>query len=295
MLFKKRAVATLLTFALVWSPLLAQHSQAPSTPLLYTLVPAAQSSSSTDDAISETSYDPKVRQRGVRNALKRKVTRERPSMRPFTKIAIGFKADTLGAGVEFATPFWRHLNFRAGINVFDYAYPFNVDGVNYNTGFHLKSAQASIDWFPGHTGFHISPGLIYMKNKFGGSASVPMGANFTLGDQAFTNSIDDPANGTATLVTPRKLAPALTLGWGNLLPRSGRHFSVPFEIGAAYSGQSRVDVKLHGTACTPDGCFDLATEPGTLKNLADELKPINDNLAKYPIYPIISIGFGYRF
>lgn len=295
MLSKKRAIATILPLALLCAPLLAQRSQSPASLFDYTVASSSQSSSSSSGKLSETSYDPKVRLEVAKNTPQLKLQKERPSMRPFTKIAIGFKADTLGTGVEFATPLWRHFNLRAGINVFDYAYPFNADGVNYNTSFHLKSAQASLDWYPGHGGFHISPGVIYMKNKFGGTASVPVGANFTLGDQAFTNSIDDPVYGTASVFIPRNLAPALTIGWGNLLPRSGRHFSIPFEIGAAYTGQSRVDVKLHGTACTPDGCFDLATEPGTLQNLADELKPINDGLANYPIYPIFSIGIGYRF
>jgi len=40
----------------------------------------------------------------------------------------------------------------------------------------------------------------------------------------------------------------LLLGIGNLVPRS-KHFSVSFEIGAAYQGPPRVTLNLSGSAC----------------------------------------------
>lgn len=223
------------------------------------------------------------------------VTKERLSSRPFSSFAIGVKADTLGAGIEIATPLSRGFNLRSGANFIAYGYPFDIKGVNYNAELDFRSGQVSLDWFPWHKGFHISPGVLYFKNSISAVATVAPGQPFQLNDQDFINSIDDPVHGTATVIIPHKFAPMLTLGFGNLLPRSGRHISVPFEIGVAYVGQIRANVALSGTACTTDGCVDMATDPSTQNDLREELSSVNDNLSRFPIYPIVSLGFAYRF
>jgi hypothetical protein len=215
--------------------------------------------------------------------------------RPFHSIAVGIKADTLGAGIELATPLARHFNLRSGINAFAFNYPFIIDGVNYDAKLHLKSSQTSVDWFPWRGGFHISPGILYFNNSFSAPSSVPAGQYFELGDQGFINSVDDPVAGTATLVFPRKVAPLLTLGFGNLIPRSGRHFSVPFEIGAAFTGAAQINVTLNGTACTSDGCFAFADNADAQSSLKQEVQKFNNDLAKVPVYPILSLGFAYSF
>jgi hypothetical protein len=139
-------------------------------------------------------------------------------IRPFRSLAIGFKADTLGLGVEFATPMAYRINLRSSINFFAFNYPFNIDGVNYNARLHFKSSETTVDWFPrGEGGFHISPGILYVKNTLSAPASVGPGQTFVLGSQAFINSVDDPVNGTSSVVYSRKFAPMLLLGYGNII------------------------------------------------------------------------------
>ena len=219
----------------------------------------------------------------------------KPRFRPFTHYALAVKADSLGLGAELATPLSRSLNLRVGASLANLGYAFNIDGINYNIGAHLKSGTGTIDWFPRHGGFHISPGVLYFESTVGGSANVPAGQYFSLGDSSYLNSIDDPVAGTASLKYARKISPMLLLGFGNLLPRSGRHLSVPLEFGAAYTGLPVIDVKLAGTACTASGCFNAATDPNTQNNLRQELSQINSQLKPYPFYPIISLGLAYRF
>ena len=215
--------------------------------------------------------------------------------RPFTHFGLAAKADSLGVGGELATVLSRSLNLRVGASLANLGYAFALDGINYNTGSHLKSGTGSIDWFPMHGGFHISPGVLYLETSVGGSAGVPAGHYFSLGNTNYVNSIDDPVGGTATLKYDRKISPMLLIGSGNLIPRSGRHLTVPFEIGAAYTGQAVIDIKLAGTACTTGGCFSAATDPQTQSNLHQELTDINSHLKPYPFYPIVSLGLGYRF
>ena len=221
--------------------------------------------------------------------------KEPRKMRPFSTFAIGFKADTLGAGFELATPLSRSFNLRASANVFAFGYPFLLDGIDYNAVLHFRSGQVNLDWFPEHGGFHISPGLLYFNNDLSAIATVPPGQYLELGSQGFTNSVDDPLNGTATVTYPRSIAPTLMLGFSNILPRNGKHFSMPYEFGVAYTGQPRVNIKINGTACTYQGCFNAATNSEMQQSLQQENDKLNKSLKSFPIYPIISLGLAYRF
>ena len=220
---------------------------------------------------------------------------ELPSNRPFRSLAVGFTANTLGAGIEVATRLSRSFNLRSGFNLFSFSYPFNVDGLNYNAQLHFNSSTSTVDWFPGHRSFHISPGILYSRNSLAALASVGPGQSFELGDQAFVNSVNDPVSGTAAVIFPHKIAPMLMMGFGNILPQSGRHFSVPFEIGAAYTGAPTINVNLNGTACTTDGCVSFATNPDAQSSLRQEVSSINETLKRIPVYPIVSLGVAYHF
>ena len=215
--------------------------------------------------------------------------------KPFSKVALGYKASTLGTGLELATPLSRSMNLRIGANIFAFGYAFSIDGVDYNSDLHFRSAQASLDWFPTHSSFHISPGILYGRNSLSALAAVPPGQSFSLGNQPLINSIDDPMGGTASAVFPRNFAPTLMAGFGNMIPRTGNHFSFPLELGVAFTGRPLIDLKLSGTACTPDGCFYSVTDPTTQIGLQKEIVKLNNDVRWFPIYPIVSAGVAYRF
>lgn len=228
----------------------------------------------------------------VNNAAPKK---HAPSYKPFTALAVAFNSGTLGAGVELATPLSRSFNLRVGGDLVSFTYPFSLDGFNYATNLHLHSGRLSLDWFPLHGSFHVSPGIFYANNYGTALASVPPGQTFTLGDQSLINTVDDPIGGTASIGYPRRLAPMLTMGFGNMIPRSGHHLTIPVEFGAAFTGQPHMNVELHGTACTTEGCFDAAIDPTTQQNLKAEIARLNSNLAKLTVYPILTVGLAYRF
>jgi hypothetical protein len=222
------------------------------------------------------------------------VTGPLEEMHPFKTYAVGFKADTLGTGIEIATPLAGSFNLRSSFNYFAFTDPFSIDGVNYNARLHLQSSETVIDWFLGK-GLHISPGFLYVKNSMSAPASVGPGQKFVLGTQTFTNSVDDAVNGTSSVVFPRKFAPLLLIGYGNILPRSGRHLSFPFEMGVAYTGAAVIAVSLNGTACTTEGCVNFATNQQAQTFLKQEVHNLNEDLKRYPVFPIVSIGVAYRF
>jgi hypothetical protein len=188
------------------------------------------------------------------------------------------------------------INLRSSVNFFAFNDPFSIDGVNYNARLHLKSSETTVDWFPhGEGGLHISPGILYVNNTLSAPASVGPGQTFTLGTQTFINSVDDPVNGSSSVVYTRKFAPMLLLGYGNIIPRTGRRLSFPVEFGVAYTGAPQISVALNGTACTTDGCVDFATNSEAQKFLKQEVNTLNEDLKKFPVFPILSVGMAYHF
>lgn len=213
----------------------------------------------------------------------------------FSTIAFSPRSNTLGPGLDIATPLSRSFNLRAGINYMAFGYTFPIDGVNYSSRLHFQSGQMKLDWFPTHRSFHISPGVMYGRNRLSATSWVPAGQFFELGSQGFTNSVDDPLNGLASVALPRNLAPTLTVGFGNMIPRSGRHLSFPTEFGVAYSEAPRINVTLDGTACTSQGCFAFSQNPDAVKSLRAEIQMLNEKMKRLPVYPILSSGIAIRF
>jgi hypothetical protein len=216
-----------------------------------------------------------------------------PDLRPFRSYGARLGAARLGTGIEIATPLAARINLRSGFNFFAFTDPYNMDGVGYDARIHLQSSQTTLDWFMGR--FHISPGFLYFKSGMTAPTSVGPGQRFVLGTQTFLNSVDDPVSGSSSVIYPRKFAPLLLLGYGNLLPRSGEHLSLPIEVGVAYTGAPVINVALNGTACTTDGCVNFSQNADAQKFLKQEINILNEDLKHYPVFPIVSVGLAYRF
>jgi hypothetical protein len=218
------------------------------------------------------------------------------SATPFRRIAIGVKASTLGPGIELAMPVSSKSNVRAGFNVFDFGHTFNSGGIGYNGTLRMRSVETHYDWFPWGHSFHLSPGLmVYNGNKVTANANVPVGQSFTLNNTDYTSAAGDPVNGNGKL-TFNKVAPTFLVGWGNLLPRSGRHISVPFEFGFAYVGTPQTTLNFGGSVCSSGApCGTIASQPAVQTNILGQQQKINNDVSPFRFYPIVSIGFGYKF
>ena len=146
-------------------------------------------------------------------------------------------------------------------------------------------------------GFHLSPGaLIYNQNRVQADALIPGGQSFSLGGTTYRSDPANPVFGGGK-IDFQSVAPTLTIGWGNLLPRSGRHFGVSFDIGAAYQGTPRATLNLAGSACDPTGvnCRAVATDPTIQSNIQSEQGKINNTISPFRFFPVVSLAFGYRF
>jgi hypothetical protein len=214
------------------------------------------------------------------------------------RIGMGVKMSTLGAGIEGAVAVAKRINIRGGYNDFRYEHSLTSSGIHYDGKLALRSATVNADFYVVGP-LHLSPGvLLYNENRVTATASVPSGQTFTLGSVTYLSSQASPANGSASVgFNNNKVAPELLIGLGNLVPRSGRHFAVNFEVGAAYLGSPAAKLNLGGTVCSPSGagCVNAATDPTVQSNVQAQQDKLNHNLRWAKYYPIVSLGLGYRF
>jgi hypothetical protein len=214
------------------------------------------------------------------------------------KFGVGVKASTLGLGIEAATAVTSRSNVRAGFNGFSYSHDVTKDGIHYNSTLTLRSFEVLYDQYV-IGGFHVSPGLlVYNGNHVDATASVPGGSYFTLGGVNFISDRNNPVGGTGRL-NLRKAAPMLLMGFGNLLPRSSRHFAVNLEFGVVFQGSPGAKLNLNGSACSPPPetlCQNIIGSGPTLQSIIQsEQNKINDSLGPFKYYPVVSLGFGYKF
>lgn len=211
-------------------------------------------------------------------------------------VGIGVKMSTLGAGIEGAAQITGRMNVRGGFNEFRYSRDFHKSGISYFGELTLRSVTANLDVYVVGP-LHLSPGLLlYDGNRGSAGATVAGGRTFTLGGVTYLSNPANPVAGNGKLRV-NKVAPEFLIGFGNLVPRSGRHFTVNFEFGAVYQGSPNVKLNLNGSVCTPVGtnCVNPATNPIVLSNINAEESKINHDLSPFKFYPVISLGFGYRF
>jgi hypothetical protein len=216
---------------------------------------------------------------------------------PRGKVGIALKVSSLGAGVETAVPVMGRADIRAGFNLLNYNRALNADGVTYVAKLNFRSSEAYFDWYPMHGSFHLSPGaLFYNGNNVTANALIPGKQTLTFENVSYSSDPKKPLTGTAQIGF-RKIAPAFLVGWGNLLSRTHRRWSIPVEFGVVYQSAPQLALSFTGNACAPDGkhCQPVANNSTYQKDVADEQTKLNREISLFRFYPVISIGFGYKF
>ncbi len=264
--------------------------------------PARESSSVHPEAEAATaSVAPSATDASVR-AVGLPSTAKRLGIKPFSALAVQLKMGLGGVGVDLATPLSSRLNLRLGGSFVSYNPHLAEDGMILTGDIQMRSVTESIDFYPFHGAFRISPGFVfYNGNHIQAFAAVPGSQTFTLNDQNYLSNPADPINGTFDLTFGNRMTPSLTIGFGNMIPRKGGHWSTPFEIGAEYLSKPPVVVlALYGSACQqstdPAYCGSVANDPDTQANVAAEQAQMNASIPRMlRFFPIVSFGVSYRF
>ena len=98
----------------------------------------------------------------------------------------------------------------------------------------------------------------------------------------YESSTSSPVAGTVG-VNFRKVAPMVGFGFGNLVPRGSRHWSITSDFGVAFTGSPNAALNLAGLACpvgTASGpnCLNVATNASVQSNVVAEQANVNSKL-----------------
>jgi hypothetical protein len=230
--------------------------------------------------------------------------------RPLSRLAFGGGISPLGIQLQTAANLTGHLGLRATGNFFNYSTNFTSNGINATAKLNLQSVGASVDVYPFHSGFRLSPGVLFNnQNQLTAVTNVPAGTSFTLNGatyysanaNAVTGATPVAGNGVLSLNTT-KPAFTITAGWGNIARGRG-HWSFPTDVGVAFIGAPSVNVSLTGWACQDQAqtmCTDIADPANPIaqavqSNLNAQVSKWTSDLNPLKTYPILSTGVAYSF
>ncbi|MFY9823484.1 MAG: hypothetical protein WAM82_19035 [Thermoanaerobaculia bacterium] len=206
------------------------------------------------------------------------------------EVAVTAKAGTLGGGVELTVGLSRQLNVRLGGNAFSYTDDHReVSGIFYDATARLRTATALLDFHPGGGGFRLSAGAIYNDTRIDGNSLVPASGFYDIG------GVPVPASQVGTLDGQIKFDPVVPyvgLGWGNAVG-PGRRVRFAADVGAVFQGKGKVTLTPQIPAGSP---LNNPVPRAALQVLIDrEERDIENDVADYTVYPVVSIGVSYRF
>lgn len=210
----------------------------------------------------------------------------------------------MGVNLQAATNLTSHMNLRTTGNFFSYE-DRNIDtnGFTVDGKLNFATVGAQLDYFPfARHGFRISPGmLVNNRNALSAALVAQGGTSFTLNDTTYYSSPSHPVAGIGSLgLHTQNPAPMATLGWGNMIPHNGGHWSFPVEVGAAYTGQPNLNIALtSGQVCAdPQGtvnCQNVVGNASVNQNLQAQIAKYHNDLKPLRFYPIASFGASYSF
>jgi len=213
------------------------------------------------------------------------------------RFGAGVNVSTLGIGIQGATAVTQRSNVRYGFNFYNYERTSHKRGITYDGNLKLRSLEITYDQYL-FSGFHVSPGILaYNGTEIDAVASVPAGQSFSLGGTRFFSGQTNPIGGTAAM-TVRKTAPMVLFGFGNPLPRSGRHLGFNVEAGVVFQGSPITKLNLTGTACLVNpttGCLNAATDPTVQSSIHAEQAKLNSDLQPFQYFPVLSAGLSWKF
>ena len=217
------------------------------------------------------------------------------SVKPFSAVGIGFKIGTGGIGFDVATPLYKRLGLRGGAGFFSYTYNGTINSEPVNASLKLDNAELMLDVFPFNGAFRLSAGTtVYNKTGLNGTLNITGGNATTIGNTTYVSSPTKPIAGNLAAAFGAKAVPRFTLGWGNMVPRSG-HVRFETELGVEVIGSPTVAWTFTGQGCTtncsaasptyvPIAASDVAAQNASLQNDLNDLK----------VFPIFSIGLSYK-
>ncbi|TGG94506.1 MAG: hypothetical protein ERJ67_02545 [Aphanocapsa feldmannii 277cV] len=224
-------------------------------------------------------------------------------------LQLGTHASTLGLGVLGGYDFSKVFSARALVNHYDFDYDLEESDNKYKGDLKLSSFGLLLDARPFRNGWKISGGALINNNDFSASTSGTVGVDIDINGQNYSSDLNGNLDANIDF---DEIAPYLGIGWNSRQGKSGLSFF--WDAGVLFHGAPKLqasgslasndfgyncnfDINENGTATlTGNNCDALQAQYETLKeDLENEHESLQDELDKFKIYPVISLGISYRF
>ena len=200
-----------------------------------------------------------------------------------TDASVAVRVATTGFGAEVAKQLTGHLAARIGGSVYSLSTNKSQSNISYDASLKLHTFSALIDLYPGQRGsFHGTVGIVTNPLTITGTGQSSSG-RFTINGTSYR------ADTVGTLTVEGKFpgaSPYVGLGFGTPASTGGA-LKVLFDLGAVL-GKPTVSLSSSASTCaagTPCGA-DLQAQQATTQH----------DVRKYlKVYPVLSLGLGYRF
>ncbi len=194
-------------------------------------------------------------------------------------IGIAVRAGTIGVGGEVSKLLTSHVGARVGLNF----YTLHKDGQDigdnkFDITAELHAFSALIDLYPGARGsFHLTGGLMTTPAKVSGIGNA---TSYTFNGTSYTAS----QVGTLTVAAQYgSTLPYVGLGFGTAASSHGG-LAFVFDLGVAIGKPA---LTMHGSNAPSGGAVDA--------NIQAEVAKHQTDVNKIPGFPVLAIGFMYRF
>lgn len=191
---------------------------------------------------------------------------------------IGVKAGTLGLGLEASWQPLPYLELRVGANSYDYADNGSQAGINYDATLALESYYGTASFH-----FPISPMRVTAGIYSNGNELLML--NEDLQDKNI-GGIVYPGTDIGTLQSTTSFsssAPYLGIGFDFTL--AGK-VGLNLDFGVLWQGEPEVALSVGGV---------LAADPGFQAALELERQQLEDEVSNFKAWPVVSLGFVYKF
>lgn len=216
-----------------------------------------------------------------------------PGLASAGNLGIAGKASTLGYGIEADYVLSDTFSVRVQYNTYSYDDTFDEDGIDYDGQLDLQSFGVLLDWHPFGGGFRVSAGGFNVDNKISGQASGE--GTYEIGDEEYTVRPGDDLRLNADMKLGDGFKPYLGLGWGHS-PANKGGLLLSFDVGVLIQGSPDVALDVSGTAEDQFGNpVDAGNDPTVQAELRKEEKNMEDDLKNFDLYPVVSLGIGWRF
>jgi hypothetical protein len=200
-------------------------------------------------------------------------------------IGVYVKGGTLGVGGGVGIGVTDSIRLRAGYTALNISRDISDTDIDYSGDLKLGGGEALVDWHPFNSGFRVTGGLSFSRNKITADAE-PSGGTYTNNDRTYTAAEIGSLDGSIKF---KSTAPYLGVGWGDVVGKDGR-FSFIADIGILFQGSP--DTKLNvncGSAVSPTECAQIQSDVDA------EERDLKDKADDYKYWPVLSLGVAYRF